>query len=83
METTYEDYKSEEARRISESEIFNEAFTKTKELLISRLLGTDPVEQEIRELYYQRIKTLDEVKNALVVIMNEGDIKKVRFKRNA
>ncbi len=83
MDITYEDARAQEARRIYEGEIFNEAFDKTKELLTTRLLATQHDEVEIRELFYQRIKVLDEVKNALVSIMNEGDIKRIKFKRNA
>lgn len=83
MDISYDDARAQEARRIYEGEIFNEAFDKTKELLTTRLLATQPDEVEIRELFYQRIKVLDEVKNALVSIMNEGDIKRIKFKRNA
>lgn len=82
MDITYEDARAQEARRIYEGEIFNEAFEKTKQLLITRLLGTLPDEYEKRDLFYQRIKVLDEVKNALVSIMNEGDIKRIKFKQN-
>lgn len=82
MELSYEDARSAEARRISESEIFRLAWDNTKQLLIDRLLKTDPVDHEKRELYYQRICLLDELKNAFVKIMNEGDIKnysKIKF----
>ena len=83
MDITYEDARAQEARRIYEGEIFNEAFEKTKQLLTTRLLGTKPEEVEMRELFYQRIKVLEEVRNALVSIMNEGDIKRIKFKHNA
>ena len=83
MDISYDDARAQEARRIYEGEIFNEAFDKTKQLLTTRLLATLPEEYEKRDQFYQRIKVLDEVKNALVSIMNEGDIKRIKFKHNA
>ncbi len=66
--------RAEEAQRIYTSEIFNDSWEELKNILTEKLLSTDPLDKETRELHYHRIKLLDELKEALIRIMNEGSI---------
>ena len=76
-------FRAEEAQRIYKSQIFNEAWEELRKVLTEKLLNTDPLDKDIRELHYNRIKLLDELKEALIRIMNEGSIeaKSLRLKR--
>jgi phosphoribosylpyrophosphate synthetase len=75
--------RAEEAGRIFKAAIFNESWEELRKTLIEKLINTDPLDKEIRELHYSRIKLLDELKEALIRIMNEGSIeaKSLRLKR--
>ena len=66
--------RAEEAQRIYKAEIFNDSWEELKNILTEKLLNTDPLDKETRELHYHRIKLLDELKEALIRIMNEGSI---------
>ena len=76
-------FRAEEAQRIYKSQIFNEAWEELRKVLTEKLINTDPLDKDIRELHYNRIKLLDELKEALIRIMNEGSIeaKSLRLKR--
>jgi len=76
-------FRAEEAQRIYKSQIFNEAWEELRKVLTEKLLNTDPLDKDIRELHYNRIKLLDELKEALIRILNEGSIeaKSLRLKR--
>ena len=75
--------RAEEAGRIFRAAIFNESWEELRKILTEKLINTDPQDSEIRELHYHRIKLLDELKEALIRIMNEGSIeaKTLRLKR--
>tara|TARA_Y100000593_G_C4263968_1_gene313721 strand:- start:90 stop:341 length:252 start_codon:yes stop_codon:yes gene_type:complete len=75
--------RAEEAARIYKSYIFEESWQELRGILTEKLLSTDSSENEIREMHYHRIKLLDELKAALIKIMNEGSIeaKSLRLKR--
>ena len=66
--------RAEEAQRIYKAEIFNDSWEELKNILTEKLLNTDPLDKETRELHYHIIKLLDELKEALIRIMNEGSI---------
>ena len=66
--------RAEEAQRIYKAEIFNDSWEELKNILTEKLLNTDPLDKETRELHYPRSKLLDELKAALIRIMNEGSI---------
>jgi|TARA_R100000049_G_C1892273_1_gene44929 hypothetical protein len=76
-------FRAEEAARIYKSTSFNEAWEELRKILTEKLINTDPLDKEIRELHYSRIKLLDELKEAFIRIMNEGSIeaKTLRLKR--
>ncbi len=76
-------FRAEEAQRIYKSQIFNEAWEELRKVLTEKLINTDPLDKDIRELHYNRIKLLDELKEALIRILNEGSIeaKSLRLKR--
>jgi hypothetical protein len=75
--------RAEEAGRIFRAAIFNESWEELRKILLEKLINTDPLDKEIREMHYNRIKLLDELKEALIRIMNEGSIeaKSLRLKR--
>ena len=75
--------RAEEAGRIFRAAIFNESWEELRKILTEKLINTDPLDNEIRELHYHRIKLLDELKEAFIRIMNEGSIeaKTLRLKR--
>lgn len=75
--------RAEEAARIYKSHIFEESWQELRGVLTEKLLSTDSNEIDIREMHYHRIKLLDELKAALIKIMNEGSIeaKSLRLKR--
>ena len=66
--------RAEEAQRIYTAEIFNDSWEELRKILTEKLINTDPLDKEIREMHYNRIKLLDELKEALIRIMNEGSI---------
>ena len=72
--------RAEEAQRIYTAEIFNDSWEELRKILTEKLINTDPLDKEIRELHYNRIKLLDEVKEALIRIMNEGSIEASHLK---
>ena len=72
--------RAEEAQRIYTAEIFNDSWQELRKILTEKLLNTDPLDKEIRELHYNRIKLLDELKEALIRIMNEGSIEASHLK---
>ena len=75
--------RAEEAQRIYTAEIFNDSWEELRKVLTEKLINTDPLDKDIRELHYNRIKLLDELKEALIRILNEGSIeaKSLRLKR--
>ena len=75
--------RAEEAGRIFRAAIFNESWEELRKILTEKLINTDPQDNELREMHYHRIKLLDELKEALIRIMNEGSIeaKTLRLKR--
>jgi len=75
-------FRAEEASRIYKAEIFNEAWEELRKILTEKLINTDPLDNEIRELHYKRIKLLDELKDALIRIMNEGSIEAKSLRLN-
>ena len=83
MADTDKIFRAEEAQRIYKSQIFNEAWEELRKVLTEKLINTDPLDKDIRELHYNRIKLLDELKEALIRILNEGSIeaKSLRLKR--
>ena len=72
--------RAEEAQRIYTAEIFNDSWEELRKILTEKLINTDPLDKEIRELHYNRIKLLDELKEALIRIMNEGSIEASHLK---
>ena len=66
--------RAEEAQRIYTAEIFNDSWEELRKVLTEKLINTDPLDKDIRETHYNRIKLLDELKEALIRIMNEGSI---------
>tara|TARA_R100001594_G_scaffold79258_2_gene113903 strand:- start:245 stop:502 length:258 start_codon:yes stop_codon:yes gene_type:complete len=72
--------RAEEAQRIYKAEIFNDSWEELKNILTEKLLNTDPLDKETRELHYHRIKLLDELKEALIRIMNEGSLEASQLK---
>ena len=72
--------RAEEAQRIYKAEIFNDSWEELKNILTQKLLNTDPLDKETRELHYHRIKLLDELKEALIRIMNEGSLEASQLK---
>ena len=72
--------RAEEAQRIYTAEIFNDSWSELRKILTEKLLSTDPLEKDIRELHYHRIKLLDELKEALIRIMNEGSLEASQLK---
>ena len=83
MADTDKIFRAEEAARIYKADLFNEAWEELRKILTEKLINTDPLDNEIRELHYSRIKLLDELKEAFIRIMNEGSIeaKTLRLKR--
>ena len=83
MADTNKIFRAEEAARIYKADLFNEAWEELKKILTEKLINTDPLDNEIREMHYNRIKLLDELKEALIRIMNEGSIeaKTLKLKR--
>ena len=75
--------RAEEAQRIYTAEIFNDSWEELRKILTEKLINTDPLDKEIRELHYNRIKLLDELKEALIRTMNEGslDASQLKLKR--
>ena len=72
--------RAEEAQRIYTAEIFNDSWEELRKILTEKLINTDPLDKEIRELHYNRIKLLDELKEALIRIMNEGSLEASQLK---
>ena len=72
--------RAEEAQRIYTAEIFNDSWEELRKILTEKLINTDPLEKDIRELHYNRIKLLDELKEALIRIMNEGSLEASQLK---
>ena len=72
--------RAEEAQRIYTAEIFNDSWEELRKILTEKLISTDPLEKDIRELHYHRIKLLDELKEALIRIMNEGSLEASQLK---
>ena len=66
--------RAEEASRIYNAQIFNDSWEELKQILLEKILNTDPLDKETRELHYHRIKLLDEFKERLIRIMNEGSL---------
>jgi hypothetical protein len=67
-------FRAEEASRIYKAEIFNDSWEELRKILSEKIINTGPKDFEIREAHYNRIKLLDELKEALIRIMNEGSI---------
>ena len=72
--------RAEEAQRIYTAEIFNDSWSELRKILTEKLINTDPLDKDIREMHYNRIKLLDELKEALIRIMNEGSIESAHLK---
>ena len=72
--------RAEEAQRIYTAEIFNDSWEELRKILTEKLINTDPLDKEIRELHYNRIKLLDELKEALIRTMNEGSLEASQLK---
>ena len=72
--------RAEEAQRIYTAEIFNDSWSELRKILTEKLLNTDPLDKDIREMHYNRIKLLDELKEALIRIMNEGSLEASQLK---
>ena len=72
--------RAEEAQRIYTAEIFNDSWSELRKILTENLLNTDPLDKDIRDLHYNRIKLLDELKEALIRIMNEGSLEASQLK---
>ena len=72
--------RAEEAQRIYTAEIFNDSWSELRKILTEKLLNTDPLDKDISELHYNRIKLLDELKEALIRIMNEGSLEASQLK---
>tara|TARA_Y100000296_G_C5147614_1_gene244597 strand:+ start:207 stop:464 length:258 start_codon:yes stop_codon:yes gene_type:complete len=72
--------RAEEAQRIYTAEIFNDSWSELRKILTEKLINTDPLDKDIREMHYNRIKLLDELKEALIRIMNEGSIEASHLK---
>ena len=72
--------RAEEAQRIYTAEIFNDSWSELRKILTEKLINTDPLDKEIRELHYNRIKLLDELKEALIRTMNEGSLEASQLK---
>ena len=72
--------RAEEAQRIYTAEIFNDSWKELRKILTEKLINTDPLDKDIREMHYNRIKLLDELKEALIRIMNEGSIEAAHLK---
>ena len=72
--------RAEEAQRIYTAEIFNDSWQELRKILTEKLINTDPLDKDIREMHYNRIKLLDELKEALIRIMNEGSIEASHLK---
>ena len=72
--------RAEEAQRIYTAEIFNDSWSELRKILTENLLNTDTLDKEIREMHYNRIKLLDELKEALIRIMNEGSLEASQLK---
>ena len=83
MADTNKIFRAEEAARIYKAEVFNVAWEELRKILTEKLINTDLLDNEIREMHYNRIKLLDELKEALIRIMNEGSIeaKTLKLKR--
>ena len=73
-------FRAEEAARIYKADLFNESWEELRKILTEKLINTEPLDNEIRELHYHRIKMLDELKEAFIRIMNEGSIESKSFK---
>ena len=72
--------RAEEAQRIYTAEIFNDSWQELRKILTEKLINTDPLYKDIREMHYNRIKLLDELKEALIRIMNEGSLEASHLK---
>ncbi len=72
--------RAEEAQRIYTAEIFNDSWQELRKILTEKLINTDPLDKDIREMHYNRIKLLDELKEALIRIMNEGSLEASHLK---
>ena len=72
--------RAEEAQRIYTAEIFNDSWSELRKILTEKLINTDPLDKDIREMHYNRIKLLDELKEALIRIMNEGSLEAAHLK---
>ena len=72
--------RAEEAQRIYTAEIFNDSWEELRKILTEKLINTDPLDKDIREMHYNRIKLLDELKEALIRIMNEGSLEASHLK---
>ena len=72
--------RAEEAQRIYTAEIFNDSWQELRKILTEKLINTDPLDKEIREMHYNWIKLLGELKEALIRIMNEGSLEASQLK---
>ena len=72
--------RAEEAQRIYTAEIFNDSWEELRKVLTEKLINTDPLDKDIREMHYNRIKLLDELKEALIRIMNAGSLEASQLK---
>ena len=72
--------RAEEASRIYNAQIFNDSWEELRKILLEKILNTNPLETDIREMHSHRIKLLDELKEALIRIMNEGSLEASQLK---
>ena len=72
--------RAEEASRIYNAQIFNDSWEELRKILLEKILNTNPLETDIREMHFHRIKLLDELKEALIRIMNEGSLEASHLK---
>lgn len=66
------------AAQILENPVFNEAFDIVKKAYTDMLLNTEPDDVSSREMFFNRIRTLDNVKDTLTGCVETGRIEKIR-----
>jgi hypothetical protein len=73
--------RGENAKRLLEDEIFQEAFSVVRQRLIDEMMNTPVRDTEGREFLFLAIKSLDQVKNAVVSVIESGAMARIQLDR--
>ncbi len=65
--------RAERAHRLLEDDILTEAFETARQIFQAEWANSDPSEQNIREIAWAKVRSLEEVKRVLETIVAEGE----------